>query len=239
MKIIISHLSFGYKQPLFSNLNLEIPLSDITLLLGENGSGKTTFCRLLTGLIKDYEGTIKLVRNGKNQNKPAQHSSLFTQCQPKSMNLQDLSIQEISKFLIYHKQEPQANVVAATPDEDLSIWQSRFKKKLNSQHAEQRNEVLSELEISDLIETPFWELSSGQIKRSGLAAMLLNQEKFWLLDEPFSGLHQEIIIKLKEILLQRKSLGFGTLIISHKTEQLQDIADRRLKIEENSIKDVT
>ncbi|MCF7794500.1 MAG: energy-coupling factor ABC transporter ATP-binding protein [Candidatus Cloacimonetes bacterium] len=234
----VSNLSFSYKQPLFSNLNLEIPFDEITVLTGENGSGKTTFCRILSGLIKDYEGTIEIRRSEINEKPLCPENPDISPSQGKKLDLKKLSIQKISDFMIYHKQEPQGNIVAATPDEDLSIWQSKFTRRLTDEDQKKRKKVLAELDISELLETPFWEQSSGQIKRSGLAALLLNKEKFWILDEPFSGLHQQIVDKMIQILIERKKSGFGALIISHKTDQLNDFADHILKIEDEFIKEI-
>ena len=216
MKFKLTDFSFGYKKLLFSHLNLVIPLNEIILLTGENGCGKTTFCRLLSGLEKDYFGKIDIAEN----------------------DLNTLSIKQIADILVYHKQEPQGNIVAATPDEDLSIWQSKFTKNLNEQHNIQRKEVLTDLHIAEFQKTPFWELSSGQVKRSGIAALLLNPEKYWILDEPFNGLHQEIVDKLLAILKARRKSGFGTMIVTHNIEEIKEIADSILKIENETIRNL-
>ena len=208
--------SFGYKEPLFINLNLSIETNKITILTGENGSGKTTLCRILSGLEKNYQGSLQIT----------------------DKEIKTLSVQQLAAKFLYLKQEPLSNVVAATPDEDLAIWQSRFADKLTEEHQKKREEVLAELEISELLETPFWEMSSGQVKRSGMAALLLNPQKYWILDEPFTGLHREIVQKLIEILQTRKESGLGALIISHKTDEFSSLADRILKIEDRRIKEI-
>ncbi|MFC1898174.1 ABC transporter ATP-binding protein [Candidatus Cloacimonadota bacterium] len=216
MSIELSSFSFGFKTLLFSQVDLIIPKNEITVITGENGSGKTTLCRLISGFQKEYHGSIKL----------------------DNIEIKDLSVKEIADFLIYHKQEPQGNIVAATPEEDLSIWQSKFIRNLNEQHKIQREEVLAELDVIELLNVPFWEQSSGQVKRSGLAALLLNPDKFWILDEPFTGLHQELVDKLFSILQDRMKSGFGALIISHKTDEVKQIADRVLRIENEQIKEI-
>ena len=216
MNIRFIDLSFGYDEPLFSNLNLELETDKITLLQGENGSGKTTFCRLLSGLEKNYSGQILI----------------------EDSRISDMKAKEISEQLIYLKQEPIGNTVAATPDEDLMIWQSKFIRNLNEQYSIQRTEVLKALRIKEIQHTPFWEMSGGQIKRAGMAALLLAPQKYWILDEPTSGLHQEIVDILMDILEERKSKGFGTLIISHRQNIFNTLPDKVLKIENEKINEI-
>lgn len=208
--------SFGYNVPLFDGVSLNLKTEEITLLTGENGSGKTTLCRILSGLQKDYQGSLQM--NG--------------------TEIKTISVKQSAAQMIYLKQEPQSNVVAATPDEDLAIWQSKFQTRLTENNDSLRSNILNELEIQELQFAPFWEMSSGQIKRSALCALLLNPEKYWLMDEPFSGLHAEIVEKLISILQKRKASGFGALIVTHETGQFSKIADRILKIEDRAIKEM-
>lgn len=53
------NFGYGYKQVL-KNLNFEMDNSQIIGLFGDSGSGKSTFCKILTGLIKDYEGRVSV-----------------------------------------------------------------------------------------------------------------------------------------------------------------------------------
>ena len=211
----IDRLSFSYdgNNKIFEDINIGLPYDKITLLDGVNGSGKTTFCRLLSGLEKGYSGKIILLDN----------------------ILSSLSISQVTNEIIYIKQEPSANVVAATPDEDLAIWHHKFKQKIGDDFILIRIEALKAFNIEPFKDQPFWELSGGQIKRSGLAALLLNYDKYWILDEPVTGLDEKLVDIFVNILQKRKEEGKGTLLITHQQKKFKPLIDSFLKIENKKI----
>jgi energy-coupling factor transporter ATP-binding protein EcfA2 len=216
--IKIKDLSFAYndQNKIFIDTSFDLPFNEITFLNGANGSGKTTLCRILSGLEKNYTGS--LIMN--------------------YLEMNTISFSERSKSIIYLKQEPQANVVATTPDEDLAIWQHGFDKDLDESSSILRERVMDKLKIKDLKDQPFWELSGGQIKRIGLAALLIHYDKYWILDEPISGLDTKLTDIFIEILEKRKLLGKGCLIISHKEEQFKNLIDKYYTIKDKSIEEI-
>jgi len=207
--------SFSEDLPLFEDLNITLNRNEVTVLTGSNGSGKTTFCRLITGLVRDYSGSLTI--DGEEGSK--------------------LSTTRISDKITYIKQEPAANLVSALPEEELDIWLHKFRASPHS-NGNIIIEALKYFQLEMQADTPVWELSSGQLKRIGLAALLLNKEKYWLLDEPTSGLDSELIDKLTNLITAQKKSGNGMLIISHRYEKFTDIADRILKIHNNKILDL-
>ena len=211
----IQNLSFSYEpgKPVFRNVNLEIDFNEFTVLNGKTGSGKTTFCRILAGLLKSFEGSIHM-ENSEIRKKP---------------------VDKISQKIIYIKQEPLSNVVAANPDEDLSIWQYKFHLKFNNNFEKNRVQALRFWEIEDIKNQPVWELSSGQIKRIGLSALLLNPDKYWIIDEPVIGLDDNLLEKLISVLELRKKQGLGTFIASHQSNIFKQITNNFLKIENKNI----
>ena len=83
-RIILENINFRHNsnQTLIENLNLVINKYDKIIILGESGSGKSTFVDVLTGLIKPDRGTIKLdnIKIDKNNLKTYQKKiSLITQ----------------------------------------------------------------------------------------------------------------------------------------------------------------
>jgi len=218
--IKIEDLSFTYQpeNSIFTNASLDLPINEITFLKGANGSGKTTLCRILSGLEKNYSGSICI----------------------NDLDVKEVSFAQRAKSVIYLKQEPLSNVVAATPDEDLAIWQHGFDKHMEGTSSELREKVMQKLRIEQLRDKPFWELSGGQIKRIGLAALLINYDKYWILDEPIAGLDNTLIGIFMSILEERKALGKGCLIISHKANYFKNLIDKNYLIEnrkfENTLK---
>ena len=211
----IDQLSFSYDgiNKIFEDINIGLSHDKITLLDGVNGSGKTTFCRLLSGLEKGYSGKINL----------------------NDHTLSSLSTNQVANEVIYIKQEPAANVVATTPNENLAIWQHKFKQKIDTDSILKRNGTLKKFNMDLFKDQPFWELSGGQIKRSGLAALLLNYDKYWILDEPVTGLDEKLVDIFVNILQKRKEEGKGALLITHQQKKFKLLIDNFLKIENKKI----
>ena len=211
----ISDLSFGFRdgKEIFQNVELVLNADKLVLLTGENGCGKTTFCRLLSGLITQYQGVIKLQEDDLRKLKPA----------------------EIAERVTYLKQESLANIVAATPNEDLSIWKHKFGAK-NSDQQQEIDSALYRYGLDKISEKPVWELSSGQKKRLNLSALLLNPDKYWIIDEPYAGLDSDAKSTFRDMLIEKKRSNTGGLIITHHKLQSDFPADQYLIIENKQIK---
>jgi len=209
----INELTFAYQDsdPLFVGLNQKISTTGITLLCGANGSGKTTFCRILSGLEKKCKGKILI----------------------DDLEIGKSSVSDISQQMIYLKQEPMANVVATTPREDLDIWLNRFSSKQDNNKLIE--EALAKVSMSNQIDSHIWELSSGQIKRVGLAAVSLFPQKYWILDEPTSGLDANLINTFIEMLKERTKQGLGTLIVTHRLELFREMNPTIIQIREKDL----
>lgn len=207
----LANLSISYDNVVFDNVSLAIKSHQVTLIQGGNGTGKTTLCRMLTGLENRYEGKIAIYDN----------------------DLSCLKPHTLNKYILYLKQEPENNVVAATADEDLSIWQHCFILKDTDEIL--RRQALAKFRIEEIKDKPCWELSTGQIKRIGLAALTMFEDKYWILDEPTAALDSGHIANLCQIIEQRKNKGLGTMIMTHRPFRFQAIADLSLTIQKGKL----
>lgn len=72
--VIINDLKFNYskkQQPLFQELNCQLPAGSIVGLLGKNGAGKTTLLKLMIGLLRPTEGVVSIMGLKPSEREPS------------------------------------------------------------------------------------------------------------------------------------------------------------------------
>ena len=166
---------------------------DIICLLGPSGIGKTTILRTIAGLEKINKGVIKL--------KSKTLSSEKINVEPENRNI-SLAFQENSLFPHY------------TVKKNISLGAERNKERKNQKVSFE--ELITLLDISQILDKFPHEISAGEAQRVSLARSLITQPDLLLLDEPLSNVDQsfkeEIQEKLKKIL---KNSKITTIIVTH------------------------
>jgi len=213
----LNSLSFSYDEKvIFDIINLGIFRNEVTVISGENGSGKSTLCKILFKMLHSYTGSL-----------------LFEE-----KNFQAIDQSYITSKIVYLHEHTQNNLLGATPDEDLSLWQHKFQKKDNELLLEERVNIFERFGLKDIINKPLWELSAGQQKRVVLAGLLINKHKFWILDDPLFGLDNEGVNILLSILAQQKLAGIGALIATQRPKAFALVADRVYEIANTHISQI-
>ena len=196
-------LSKKYKRNMAVNsVNMHIERGDIYGFVGENGSGKTTIIRLITGLISPHSGSFSLfgVENKSKQIGKAR-SRIGAIVESPSIYL---------NMSAYDNLKTQCMLLGV--DDDNKIL-----------------EALTDVGLSELYKEKkhAGNFSLGMRQRLGIAMALLGDPEFLILDEPMNGLDPAGIVSIRELILKlnrERSITF--LISSHILTELSLVATK-------------
>ena len=161
-------------------------------ILGPNGGGKTTFLRLILGLLKPQKGTIKVTDK---------NISYISQTTAMSDNNFPATVKEIVKLgLVRNK----PTLFSIKKDND----------KVNA--------ILKELNLYDIRNKLVSELSGGQFQRVKLAKALINEPTLLILDEPDAGMDEESHDNLIHIINELHEKKINILFVSHHPHDLEN-----------------
>ena len=197
------NLSKRYKnQWAVDKVNMHIEKGDIYGFVGENGSGKTTIIRLITGLISATEGSVELFGAS---NKSAE-------------------ISQMRKKMGAVVETPSIHLNMSAAD-NLKL-QGLL---LDVRDQDKMKEVLGEVGLLELWDSPkhAGDYSLGMRQRLGIAMALLGEPEFLVLDEPMNGLDPAGIVEIRELILKlnyERKITF--LISSHILTELALVATK-------------
>ena len=181
------------------HVDMHIPEASIYGFVGENGSGKTTIMRLLTGLAEPTSGSFTLFGFSNND------KNIY-----KVRNKIAAIVETIS-------------MVPTMTARDNMIYQELYLGIKLSE--EERNALLKQVHLEDVGDKKVRHYSLGMKQRLGIALALMNKPQMMLLDEPMNGLDPEGIAELRDLLIElNKEQGITVLISSHILSELEKIA---------------
>lgn len=204
--IDIKNFSFSYtKTQVFDNINLQFQKGAIYGLLGENGVGKTTLLKAISGLLKPTAGSCTVDEQVSFERLPEFLQNIFLL--PDEVPLPD----------------------SATPEKFFNDLAPFYPK----QSGEMLQHLAGELKVD--ISRKFKEMSFGQQKKSLLAcAMALNTD-YLLLDEPTNGLDIPSKADFRRILSERVGEEQTIIISTHQVKDVENLIDPIIIISNNSV----
>ena len=203
--IEINNMSFSYSGingefPVFNNLNLLVEKGEKIGLIGANGAGKSTFLRILIGLLSDFTGKIYI--DTKELNKK--------------------NIDEIREKAGYVFQDSDSQLFMSTVWEDVAFGPQN--KGLSEDEVNSCvKEALIKTRIENLSSKQVFKLSGGQKKLASIATVLSMKPEIILMDEPSVALDPANRENLVNVL---RSLKNTQIIASHDLDFIYDTCDR-------------
>ena len=176
------------ERTLFTGLDLEVSAGQWLHVRGENGIGKTSLLRLLSGLTKPAAGEIFWNEQLISADPSEYHRNLLFLGHRDSLK-EDLTALE--------------NLSIATALDGIAVTEDEILLALHRFGLRGREDL------------PVNCLSAGQKRRVLLARLLLRQAKLWILDEPFNALDVRAVEMLSELILEHIASGGMAIMTSH------------------------
>lgn len=190
------------------DVSLTVNGGQILSLIGPNGAGKSSAFRMIVGLLQPDSGSITIEDCGTTREVRKEDIGFL----PEERGLyQDVRIGDLLEY--WGRIRGMTNVDSGLASR---YWLDRF------EFSEKKNEKVSTL-------------SKGNQQKLQLAACLIHQPRYLILDEPFSGLdpvNQELVSTL---LHEQCNLGVGILLSAHQLSLVQRISNQILIIKHGKI----
>ena len=217
--LVAKHLKKAYgSRKVVHDVSLQVQKGEVVGLLGPNGAGKTTSFYMIVGLVRGDGGQILI--DGEDVTRMPIHKR-------SRMGLSYLP-QEAS---IFRKLTVAENVRAIlelqTNDQGQGLSSADIEKRLT--------ELLSDLRVDHLRDSPAVALSGGERRRVEIARALATDPRFILLDEPFAGIDPIAVIEIQRIIAFLKQRGIGVLITDHNVRETLGICDHAYIISEGRV----
>jgi heme exporter protein A len=188
-----------------SHLDLEVAAGETVMLAGANGSGKTTFLRLMSGLQRPTRGSISVFGQDTVRDRLA--------CRKR------LAVVSHHSYL-YDR---------LTALETVRIWA----RLLGRSSAEtDLMDHLSEVGVAERSRVAVGGFSAGMRKRLTLLQARLKEPRMVLFDEPFSALDRQGQELVEDWIRGFRSAGVTVVLASHDLERAADLCDRAVLLQQ-------
>lgn len=206
---------FGYGKikdaELIHGISLSIEDGEFVALTGENGAGKSTFSKLLAGILKPSDG--KICVNGIDTKK-AKNSMLA----------------KTTGFLF---QNPDRQLCTYTVRDEITFGQKALKTGTEEEISKRTEKIIERFGFNP-DEAPF-SLSRGQRQRLALASIIAVEPKVMILDEPTTGLDYKECMEIMSAVKELNKNGTTVIMVCHDMELVLDFARRMIVLADGKI----
>jgi inositol transport system ATP-binding protein len=197
--------SFGSIKAL-DRVQFNLQRGEVHALMGENGAGKSTFMKLLMGLLVPDTGEI-IFEGEKIQNKNVKQ-------------MLNMGISMIHQEILAVPELTVAENIFLGNEKGNKFWINGTAINASAQ------QILDSLEVNFKATTKVKLLSIAQKQMVEIAKAISNNAKIIIMDEPTSAIAENEVAVLFKIIRNLREKGVAIIYISHKLEEIFQIADR-------------
>ena len=200
--IDVKHLTkiYGKDFKAVDNVSFYAEKGQVIGFAGDNGAGKTTVIKCITGILQPTDGSISICGNTMGNGVEAKKCIGYTADNPDFMLR--LTCREYLEFLAdVYELDVQAR------DKNIETLTKRF-------------------EIEDVLPNRLDSCSHGTRQKIMVAGALIHNPPVWILDEPMTGLDPQSAYKLKQMIREHASKGNCVLFSTHVLDTAQELCDK-------------
>lgn len=206
----------GAEAPTLNHVELKIEKGDFIAIVGNNGCGKSTLCKVMNGLIPhfitgEFDGTV--LADG--------------------IDTKTVEIGDLAKTVGYVYQDFENQIVRPTVLDDASYACMNYAMP---DYLEKGRQALKDCGLEGKDEEYIWQLSGGQTHLLALAGAVSLEPEILILDEPIAQLdprHADLIYGILKDLNER--LGKTIIVIEHHTEYIADYCKHVVLLKEGHV----
>jgi ABC-2 type transport system ATP-binding protein len=183
------------------NLTLTVPSGELFALLGPNGAGKTTTIKMLTGLLRPMQGSVRVCRHDAVAN-------------PRFA----------AKAIGYVPEEP--FLYDKLTGREFLEFVGEMRGMARRDVAERIERECDYFSLDDFIDDLTETYSHGMRQRLVFASALLHDPPVLVIDEPMVGLDPQSVREVKDRLCKESAAGMTVFMSTHTLTVAEEIADR-------------
>jgi len=188
------------------DVRFEVAAGEVHVLAGENGAGKSTLIKILAGIHTDFEGLIEYCGRPARPCSPLEASALGVAVIHQELSL--IGPMSVADNIFLGRTPTRAGFVCeARQHEEALHWVRQLGLEIDVRRCAEQFPIA----VQQLIE---------------IAKALSQKAKVIVMDEPTSALNAPEVEKLFALIRTLKERGCGIVYISHKMEEIEQIADR-------------
>lgn len=211
LKIVIKNFTKKLSHNLvLDHINLELKGGKIYGFVGKNGSGKTMLMRAICGLILPTSGYVEV--DGKIVGK-------------------DISFPESVGVLI----ENPGFISGYSGFKNLKIL-AQIKNKISN---DEIVKTLVNVGLDPNDKKSFRKYSLGMKQKLGIAAAIMENPELLILDEPFNGLDEDSVDKVRDLILESKNKNNIVILSCHDSQEIEKMCDEIVEIKTGKIVNIS
>ena len=217
-QLTCKNLTLGYdNRAIQEDLNFSIDAGDYLCIVGENGSGKSTFLRSLNLLEEPTDGEI--IFNGVDITKKK-----YKDASGKTVKLDIDSLRQKMGMVFQHfNLFPHMTIL-----ENMTLAPMKVKGVSKEEAEKKALELLDRVGLKDRADAYPIQLSGGQKQRVAIVRALAMEPEVMLFDEPTSALDPEMVGEVLDVMKELAKEGMTMVVVTHEMGFAKEVGNRVL-----------